>query len=95
MARRRALQVIEARGARAAIWATRALQCNAMQLNTRQFGEHEPTKILGLQSRCMLVAGQEIDSFNSREILNVSTASFHRSTTFLKLFLQRYRVKCK
>ena len=58
-------------------------------------GEHEPAKILPLQWRCMLVvARQELDSFNTQEILNVSGTSFHRpSTIFLKLFLRGVAVE--
>ena len=58
----------------------------------RQFGVTRAAQNTRLQWRCMLVDGQELDSFNTQEILNVSSTSFHRpSTIFLKLFLQGCR----
>lgn len=51
------------------------------------WGNTSRPKYSRLQWRCMLVDGQELDSFNTQEILNVSATSFHTlSTTFLKLF---------
>ena len=59
-------------------------------LRKGQFGVTRPTQNTRLQWRCMLVAGQELDSFNTQEILNVSGTSSRRSTTFLKFFLGRW-----